>query len=490
MDNNNEQNLNTPQQSPIEPTPSVSKKLNNKVVIVVVILVLIIGGIVGVQFYRPHSAQLLNELNAPVTPTAGSWYTSNTENLRFIIPTGWVVSSDFNSSLPRGFKNPAFVLQKTGSACTIFEPKINNGFAYDRKEISRADRVFSNYTQFDGSWWLASTSDSERYSFSRDTRQYLPGEFRISTNLRNDPFILFMNDGASVPDDCNNDFNVMLKTVEPYYETVSLTSSSKGTLTTEKVWDDSRSNAADKSYEHLVFTADGSKEKREVMKIPTDTWEEGFSVVGRKLYFPSNLYKFEDVKRIERFNSAIYVIDPFTGETSQISGSGATDSYISSLYVRDGVAYYIAGNSTVSICLAKFPPCATDLYSIPLGGGKPTLIARSLIAGSILSYVEGEKAFYIRQDSASDSGHYTYINRILDGKEEVLGKFEDYGSGENQAADKQTEDQISAIMSKAGVSKISSNGVRVENGTLQPAIGEVSDNVDLFPLNATFYFDK
>ncbi len=485
MDNNNEQNLNTPQQSPIEPTPSVSKKLNSKVVIVVVILVLIIGGIVGVQFYRPHSEQLSNEPNTPITPTAGSWYPSNTENLSFIIPVGWVVNSDFNSPLPIGFKNPAFVLQKTGSACTIVEAKRDTAVADARKQISFADRVFSNYTQFGGDWYVALTSASAKYSFSNHTRQYIAGEFRVSSNLRNNPFILFMNDGTFVPDDCNNDFNVMLKTVEPYYETVSLTSSSKGTLTTEKVWDDATSNAENKSYEHLVFTADSSEEKREVMKIPTYTWIGSFSVSGDKLYIPSNSYHFNDAEKTARFDSAIYVIDPFTGETSQISGTVATDSCITSLYVRDGVAYYLAGNSTLCTCLDSYHPCATDLYSIPLGGGKPTLIAHSSLGGSILGYVEGEKAFYIRQGWGDGGCTSTSINKIVDGKEETVGKFgECFGDDEaSSVAYKQMQEQISVITTKAGVSKISSKGIHVENGTLQPTIGEVSGD-------ATFYFDK
>jgi hypothetical protein len=483
MDNNNQQSLETPQQSPVEPTPSVSKNLSRRV-IVAIVLVLIIGGVIGSQFYRPHSEQLSNDSlqNTSVTELE---YKSNTANIRFVIPEGWTINSNPNLSLPAGFKDAVFILQKTGSACTVVQASRDSATLDTRKQISFADRIFSNYTQFDGNWFLTSSSDSAQYSFSNHERQYLSGEFRVSTNLRNDPFILFMSDSTSVPDNCNNDFNALLATVEPYYETVRLASSSIGILTAEKVWDNVTSRDSNKSYEHLVFTADGSKEKREVMKIPSGTWTGKFSVLGGKLYIPSSSYQFNEAEKRSQFDFALYALDPFTGQTTQIPGTSKIDMYISSLYVRDGIAYYLANSSVLATCLDGYRPCASDLYSISLTGGSPTLIAHSSLGGSILGYVENEGAFYIRQGWGDAGCTSTSINKIVNGKEEVVGKFGEC-VGEDEASNlayKQMQEKISIITMQAGASKLSSKGVRIQNGTLLPASGEISGN-------AIFYFDK
>ena len=464
-----------------KPTPFWSRKI--VWIPLVIVLVLIIVAVIGANFYRPNLEQSPDKtaLNTPVT----GWYQSNTENIRFVPPEGWAVDNASNPSLPAGFKDLAIVLRKTGSACTIVEAKRDTTVSDTRKQISFADRVFSSYTQFDGDWWLASTSDSAKYSFSNDTRQYLAGEFRISANLRNDPFLLFMADGTAVPDDCNNDFNALLKTVEPYYETVYLDSSSKGVLTTEKVWADTRSNASNKSYEHLLFMADGSKEKREVMRISTGTWGERFSVSGNKLYVPSSVYQFSETEKRARFDSAIYALDPLTGQTGQIPGTATTDSFISSLYIRNRTAYYLAGNSELGTCLDGYHPCAADLYSIPLAGGKPTLIAHSSLGGFIMGYVESEGAFYIWQGWGDAGCSSTSINKIVGSKEEIVGEFAEC-VGESEAdnvAYKEMQETVNAITTKAGASKISSEGIRIENNILQPASGDVSGD-------ATFYFDK
>ena len=448
-----------------KPTPFFEHKI---VWVILVVFILIIAGVVGTKFYRLNSGQSRDK-SALHTPIAGSWYQSNTENVRFVLPEGWAADSANNPSLPAGFKESAIVLQKAGSACIIVEAKRDTA-VLQMKQISFADRVFSSYTQFDGDWWLASTSDSAKYSFSNNTRQYLQGEFRVSANLRNAPFILFMSDGSAVPDDCNSDFNALLKTVEPYYEIVRLTPSSKGVLTTEKVWDDATSDESNKSYEHLVFTADGSTERREVMKIPTDTWAGRFSVSGGKLYIPSN---------------SIYVLDPLSGQTTQIPGTTQTDTYISSLFLRNDEAYYLAGSSALVTCLDEYHPCAADLYSIPLTGGKATSIAHSSLGGSILGYVESERAFYIRQGWGDAGCSSTSINRIVGGKEEPVVKFSGCAGDDEAGNDayKQMQEKVSAITTKAGASKMSSKGIRIENNTLQLASGDVAGD-------AMFYFDK
>ncbi len=450
-----------------------------------VVLVFVLTSLIGAYFYRPNLTQLLNEPGSGGS-MLGSWYRSNIGNIRFILPGGWAVSNNANLSLPVGFRDPIFILKKTGSACIIARAEQDADSAKALKQISFADRVFSDYAQYDGDWWIAATGDSAKYSFSENVRQYIAGEFRISSS-RNEPFVLFMSDGTAVPDDCNSDFNALLKTVEPYYEVVQLNPSSAGVMITEKVWDDSRRTVADqeKSYEHLIYMADGSKEKREVMLIPTGTWAGSFFVFGNKLYIPANSYQPSMADKKARFDSAIYVLDPFTGQKKQIPGTISTNAHISSLYLRDDVIYYLMGSSELGTCLDGYRKCLSDLYSIPLTGGKPTLVAHSSLGGVILGYVESEGAFYIRQ-SWGDAGYSTtIINKIIGAKETSVGEFNSY-SGESEADKityKQTMDKINAIKTRAGAMKILSEGVRIDNGSLHPASNDISGD-------AKFYFDK
>jgi len=428
---------------------------------------------------------LFSPTNILAPKVEGSWFQSNTENIQFIIPRGWVVGNNVNLSLPVGFKEPSFILKKVGSACVVAVAERDDATSNSRKQISRADRIFSDWTQFDGRWWIASTTDSSKYSSSGETRQYLAGEFRVSANLRNNPFLLFMADGTAVPNDCNDDLNIILKTVEPYYEIVNLDSSSKGVLITEKVWADNRYNDVKKSYEHLVFIADGSKEKREVMSIPAGTWVKRFSVHEEKLYVPSNSYQFDEIEEETKFNSGIYVLDPFDGQIEQVPGTVGTDSYISSLYVKDETIYYLVGNSELGTCLDGYRHCATDLYSVPITGGEPTLVAHSPLGGSILGYVQDENAFYIGQGWGDAGCASASFIKIIGPKEEFVEKFSGcYGADEaDRIAYQQTQDEINNIIMKAGASKISSKGILVYDNILQPATDDISSD-------AVFYFDK
>lgn len=468
-------------------------------VVLITVAVILVGVLFGMSNYTKKMPDVVSTTNIgtekpprmlpstePNTPVTRSWYQSNTKNIRFALPEGWVVDDSANTpSPPAGFTESTIFLRKADSACAIVVAERDTTVSGTHKQISFADRVFSSYAQFDGYWWLASTSASAKYSFSSDTRQYLPGEFRVASNLRNSNLILFMSDGTAVPDDCNGDFNALLKTVEPYYETTHLAPSSKGILTAEKVWDDVTHNAPNKSYEHLVFTDDDSKERREVMKIPPNTWAGRFSVLGGKLYIPAISYKFDDVEKRFNSDSALYVLDPFNGQTTQIPGTTQADTYISSLFLWNGNAHYLASSSSLVMCLDGYRPCAADLYSIPLAGGKPTFIAHSSLGGSVFGYVESEGVFYVRQDWGDAGCVSISINRIVSGKEESVGRFNEcFGESEaDNIAYKQMQEKVNAITTKVGSSKVSSTGIRIENNTLKPASGDVSGD-------AIFYFDK
>ena len=470
---------------------AISKKINIKAIFLLVVI-LVATFLVVRQFYyaynnnRKETTGKIN--NLPVEQLAQSFYKSNIENIRFVIPESWQEINVSSLVVAGGFADTVFATKKSNSACTIAIAKKDTLGYSTRKQMSFGERVFSDWAQFDTNWWVASTTDSAKYSFSYDKRQYVQGEFLVYKNIRNDlHFILFMNDDSSVPDDCNTDFNNLLKTVEPYYEVTGLTSSSDGLLTVEKVWDDVSYNPPkNKSYDHLVFTDNISKEKREVMKTPPDTWMGRFFVSGNKLYTYSNLFhSFDYEKNIERFDSAIYVLDPFTGVTTQILGTAATSSYIHSLYILDGVIYYLKDTNS---CIDSSKECTANLHSIPLAGGKPALLAQSSIDGSILGYVKSEKAFYTIGGKGDAGCSITYISKIVGQKEESVSRFEgcaEDDNGSSLAYDKM-QNEIKAIRIKVSSPNTPASSIYIKGDILKP--GKDSDNDEL--RDKTFYFDK
>jgi hypothetical protein len=439
------------------------------------------------NFYQavPPQSQSI-ELSHSTSVATSSYYT-NIENIKLTVPKRWTGEDTTKlPPLPVGFNKPIFAFQKVGTTCLIVEAKwIVPVPVAVQKQISFADRVYTDYAQFDGDWYVASTSEASQYSFSGGARQHIPADFRVSRDARHDPFILFTSDGSSVLDECNDDFNTLLMTVEPYYETVHLTPASKGVLTTEKVWDDNTQGLVNKSYEHLLFTADGSQERREVMRIPQGTWAEKFSVSGGKLYVPANGNPYAQTID-SQLNAVINVLDPFTGEMSEIPGTAKSDTYISSLYLRGGDAYYLSNNSTLGWCLEGYHNCPASLYSVPLGGGTPALVATTSVGGSILGYVESEGAFYISQYWGDAGCSSTSISKVIGGKEDstkVYGGCYDESNTQNNDALKEMDQTVGALTAKAEMSKLLAQGIQVENGELLPVTGITTGY-------ASFYFDK
>jgi hypothetical protein len=382
-------------------------------------------------------------------------YYSNIENLRLIPPKGWSINENKSETfLPGGYTNPIFVSQKNGSPCTIaLAPKVSIDTLEPRKQTSFADRVFSDYDQYDSNWYVASTSDAAGIKFSQHDRQYLPGEYRTSYSHFG-TFLLFMSNGESVPDYCNSDFNALLKTAEPYFERVLLTSFSKGTLTVENVAGREINN---NSYNHLVFTDENSGERHEVMRLSNGVRTGKFFIKGTEMYFAHP-------------STGLYKTNPFTAILTPISGATQTGQYISSLYVLEDKAYYLVGTSSLATCLDMYRPCAADLYSIPLVGGAPTFLAHSSLGGEILGYFPQEDAVYIRQRWGDAGCISILINKIVGGKEDSIKKFGDcYGAGEAEvAAYKEMIQAVNLLEAKVTGSKVSVRTIRVNNGTLEP----------------------
>ncbi len=417
-----------------------------------------------------QKSQLVQETQSENIVVEKIFYQSNTENIRFVVPDKWEMSTT-SVTLPIGFETPKFSLYKKDVGCIISVAEIAPDTDTTRKQVSFGDRILSSYSQFDSNWFAPITNTTSQYVFSGNKRQFIPGEFRLSYNMRNSPFVLFMNDGSSVLEECNNDLNMLLDTVEPYYEVVKLNATLDGVIIFDRVWDDQKNGVLDKSYELLLFVDAESKEKREVMKVPSGTWGGSFSISDDKMYIASNVYTVKDNGGFQ-FNSSLYMLDPFTGQVTEISGTKKNDSYISSVYVRNATVYYLLGTSELGECLNGYAPCPADLYSIPVAGGNPVLVGHSSIGRSILGYIDREKAFYIEQGNGDAGCMRTSMNKIVDGKEEIIGGtsgcFDEQVNGfvfDNS----QMEKRIRALKDTLSTSRSCDYSVRVQEGSLRPA---------------------
>ncbi len=423
------------------------------------VFVVIIAGALLHESYSKKSRN--NELQERQTKQAErKEFKSNTVNIQFMVPVGWGVDSSKTVPLSFNIKESTLVLKKNDSMCTIVVASVDSGFYKLKKQISFADRITNGYGQFDGNWYLVSGSSSDPYSFSNNVRQYLSGEFRVtSDNKSQQVFILFMSNGASVPDECNSDLNSLLMSLNEYYETMQLTSSSTGTLTLQQG--------------RLVYVDSVTGEKRKTVDLPSGVYMGQTFVLYNTLYFVSNRYTFNKAENRPDYSSALYSIDLFSGKVTEIPGSAGTDSYISSLYIQDATAFYLAGTSSLDLCLNKSAPCAAKLYSLPLTGGSSTFVAHSSLGGSILGYLKDENTFYVNQRWGDGGCSNVFLNKIVNGIEEEVGRLGQCGDEVETPSEKAIQEKMNTNLKKIKSSPTASKAISVTNGILAP-----SDNAD------------
>lgn len=393
---------------------------------------------------------------------------SNTANISFDIPDGWFETTQTQNSFPypySGYSDFIFVLENNSNACVIFGTNAEWDGEITSKFISFGDRVFgADNNQFDSRWAIPSTTENAKYSFTwqrKDVRQYIPGEFRstgVSYIGGDQPysyieFVLFTSDGTAVPDQCNRDFNILLESSEAYYEPIQLTQESKGTMFLETI----RSRGV---YESLIFIPDGSNEKFEVAR-PPETGR-GFKSFGNKV-LGNKIYRSGD--------GGVYSYDPFTDEFARIFEEA---DRILSLFIYRGNFYY----TTAFTCPENWRDCPSSLYTVPVSGGIPTLVATTTVGPHIQGYAEEEGAWYIT-GGYSDAGCGSLnISKIVANAEQSVQRFDgciNLGMEGDQVITTETPERTrmeiagSELEQKVGGAYATTTAIRVENGKLSPS---------------------
>ncbi len=419
--------------------------------------------------------------NASTTEThSRTKWKSNTINISFDIPDGWFESTQAKKSFPYPYSSYGhflFVLENDNNSCVIFGTKAEQDEEIPSKFISFGDRVFgADNNQFDSRWAVPSTTENAKYSFARereDARQYISGEFRytgvsyISGGGHENyiEFVLFTSDSTAVPDQCNRDFNVLLESSEAYYEPIDLIQESKGTMFLESV----RSRGV---YEHLVFLPDGSNEKFEVARPPESGF--GYRSFGNKV-LENKIYRSGD--------GGVYSYDPFTDEFARVFEES---DRILSLFIHKDNFYY----TTATICPENWKDCPSSLYTVPVNGGIPALVATTTVGPYIEGYDEDERTWYII-GGYSDAGCGSLnISKVVGNYEQSVQRFDgcvDWQIEGDQVITIETPEKNemeiarSELKEKVSDSYATSTAIRVENGTLSPAtVNDVSKKIIYF----------
>ncbi len=403
---------------------------------------------------------------------------SNTINISFDIPDGWTEYEPPENlftymELHMGLSEPLAVFKSNTNTCIIAANRSHQGEStIQNKQTSFGDRVYDAAGEIlSSSWYIASTTENAKYFFSWDrknVRQYAPGEFRSTSSSGpqdNIHFVLFTTDGTAVPDQCNRDLNVLLESSGTYYEPVHLTQGSKGTMFLETVY--SRG-----VYESLVFVPEGSNEKFEVARPPesgSGSNRFGNKVLGNKIYRPGN--------------GGVYSYDPFKNEFSLVFEE---INRILSLFIYRDNFYY----TTATICPENWKDCPSSLYTVPVNGGIPALVATTTVGPHIEGYDEDERAWYII-GGYSDAGCGSLnISKVVGNYEQSVQRFDgcvDWQMEGDQVITIETPEKNEmeiarrVLKEKVSDSYATSTAIRVENGTLSPATAnDVSKRIIYF----------
>ena len=335
------------------------------------------------------------------------FFSSNIKNTSFTIPAGWEEVQLSTVALPLGAENVWYIITQPETGCMIASGDFsyqNPGYENDEsnlpvyRHISFADRIYSDKDQYDGRWLVlaSKSSESDVPDPFTDVRKYLSGEIRDSRS-----FFLWQRDGNFVPDSCNEALNFLLRTIDYYYEPITLTENSKGEVWGMTHLDNVGSHEAIKI---LLFTQP-SGETYKILDLPSGVSYSGLVLDNRKIIFTVNNYENEQLK------SLIITLDPISKSIETLLDLELGGGYISSTFLLKDNIFYLQGDKEYAWCLDRYGECKADLYSLNVYGGEPILIQKDVLGGSIMGFSPEENSLYLSRGKGDAGWVHRKINR-------------------------------------------------------------------------------
>lgn len=345
------------------------------------------------------SKKNITQLNQVSTVTkTDSKYFFGKGNFELTVPKGWRLSD--NEVLPKGLTGQLFSLENSNTGCIFAYIKSNDKVLNEYSQTSFADRVFSSEQQFDSSWYVRAEELPPDFEFNfTGGRLYLPREiriiqYRIIKTEDNDryAFVLFMQNGKSVPDSCNQDASNILTSVKSRFDLASLPADFNGELHIFNFFTVDQKASGVKIILSRSAPGDVLKEaeRLEMDNYPYASFYDG------KLYFTHK----GRLKKYDLFSRALSIVPGIDYAGGEI---------VNEFYFVDGKMFYLFGRD----CREYLSKCGSRLMEYDFVSQKSSLLVDKVISRNITGYDhDGHKLYLYYADG--DAGCFWAQTEIYD----------------------------------------------------------------------------
>jgi hypothetical protein len=362
----------------------------------------------------------------------------------------WIQAEVSATSLPTGFLALKFAFKKEGTSCVLgyVDEPVQAPWRESYKQTTPGERVYLGKTQIDSWWWVPKGVLPDGFEPQFEGRLPFAGEVLVGTagyvvpvSESRSSFVLYAEDGTTVPDECVSENTAILKTYRDAFERAVVGGSGLMRII--------QSSMLGTSF--LAFKADGDDTYKKI--------ESGTMSYESNVVFDDKVYTIRDGRLV--------VINPFPESVSPFPGIETSASRTVLRFYIDGEhLWYLLGAPG---CVDYMARCDLALYEINARGGRPVLLAETmhLESGSIVGYDPNQRILYVRS-SFGDAGAYHYTIYAYSYETGAVTEIlEDGGSADDPPAEHaEANAKLKEIQDSVGLPLDIHEFVRVQNGSL------------------------
>ncbi|MDO8183645.1 MAG: hypothetical protein Q7T49_01495 [bacterium] len=390
------------------------------------------------------------------------------ENLSLTVLDGW--SKTNLSKTPVQSAEVLFAFKKTGTSCVLAYVE-SEGLISSPEwlQASWGDRIFtSDLDQLDGNWYVGDANKPANFKFSERNRQFLPGEILVNyygingLEAKRDSFLLFTNNGQSVPEECADNTYDILSSLQREYSETSLSLESKGYMYFR------RSGQGKSETYPLLFLPAGSETEQKLFTFPS--YPHNLTAYRNLLYYGGPSPEGERV--------SLYEFNPFTKKVRILTSLPKYGyAYINDILFKDSEVFYTYGEE----CWQQ-EKCSIDLYKLSLKTGQVEVLAKQLKFPSLAGYdseVKALKLFHAFGDAGCFSLKAVSFN--LDTKQLETASQSNFGSCSDDPDYEEQQNKQESFFNQ--YQKTGTKFFKVEDGRLlKPALNEKLEK-ETFPVS-------